>query len=529
MRNERRAKRATTLAAQKAAHVGDQLRAVRELLRELGRPARLRQDPIISRFVAEEKRDIDPQILSPAVEELLRATIHGLPARARIVLERIELEGQSVSKVACALGLSVRQVYRDRALALRLIAQRLALLPQPARLTITVSPVTDVRLAHAIMLAQIGQLTTASDALGDISSNAPDPHERIRADCALIRLALEQGSSTQARSFAQRAMTRALALESDGLARYEVESTLGELALRYGRADAASQMLKRSATMVRRFLGGLQHDYAAEVLARALIARSIAHTAAGQLDDAWDTISEARERLHELSRPTYLFQLGARVQMAATAHFIDEHPDRAEAELRACYDIAVNGGFTLSALNIAVYLATFYRLRGATDLALDLMHPLAAICEHVSRCRSKAVFYGSFATLLSSVGQTKLSAEMLSRARRATLPDQPDLDAQWHLVSARANIAAGVPLAAIEDSAKAQVLFAELGRTGLIGVSLHLRSLALAAVGRHREALHSAREAVDALALGHPQARALASETAMSVRNGRVRADSQRA
>jgi hypothetical protein len=247
----------------------------------------------------------------------------------------------------------------------------------------------------------------------------------------------------------------------------------------------------------------------------------VAYNASGEFREALDAIREARERLGDLSRPSYLLQLDARVQMAAAVHFLGQNPGEAESELRACYDVAINSGFTLSALNIAVYLATFCRLRGATHVALELMDSLLAVCDRVSTSRTKAIFYGSFATMLSSSGQTSLAHEMLSRAMRSTLPAQPDLEGQLHLTSSRAKIAGGSPLEAIDASAKAQILFAELGRTGLIGVSLHLRSLALIALGRYNEALYTAMDAVDALALGHPQARRLAKETVASLRGGR--------
>jgi hypothetical protein len=150
------------------------------------------------------------------------------------------------------------------------------------------------------------------------------------------------------------------------------------------------------------------------------------------------------------------------------------------------------------------------------------MRSLVAVCDRISTSRTKAIFYGSFATLLSSSGQTRLAEEMLSRAIDTTLPEQPDLEGQLHLTSSRAKIASGLPLEAIDASAKAQILFTELGRTGLIGVSLHVRSLALIALGRYREALRAALDSVDALTLGHPQARSLAKQTVASLRAGRL-------
>jgi hypothetical protein len=102
---------------------------------------------------------------------------------------------------------------------------------------------------------------------------------------------------------------------------------------------------------------------------------------------------------------------------------------------------------------------------------------------------------------------------MLKCALDSTLPGQPDLEAQLHLVRTRTKLAEGLNAEALDASAQAEVLFAELGRTGLIGVSLHLRSLAFIGLGRHFEALQAACDAVDALSGGHPNARAAANQT----------------
>jgi tetratricopeptide (TPR) repeat protein len=509
-----------TLGCRAIAPRVDRLGAVRELLRQLGRRQRLRRDPITSRYAASLGPDGDRQVLAPFVEEALRESMGALPARVRAVLERAEIEGQPIRGIARSLGISVRQAYRDRARALLAVYRHLSAaslaVPQPSAWA---HPITDVGLAHARMLAEVGQLDASAKALADIAAASRDPGDRAGAYSALASLALERGSSSDARLHAEQALSSALAADDNVVVRCEADSVLGELALRHGRADTASQMLRRAAVGLRTMLNGTRHERAAETLARVLILLSVSQTAAGRFSDAWATIEEAQTRLSDVPRSSYLLELEARVQKAAVAHFLNDDCDRAEAELRACYAIAASSGFTLNALNIAIYLATFYRLRGARQLALDVMQPLVAVCERVSASRTKATFYASYATLLSSAGQTILAADMLALATQSTLAGQPDLEGQLHLVSARTSIARGLPHEAINASTKAQILFAELGRTGLIGVCLHMRALALIALGRRREALGAARDALDALAMGHPQARFLARETLTSLRS----------
>ena len=368
------------------------------------------------------------------------------------------------------------------------------------------------------MLAQVGQLEASAEILADIAAASKDPGDRASTFSALASLALERGNSQDARSYAERALSSALAADDNMLARCEADSVFGELALRQGGAGAASQIFRRVAARLRTMLYGPAHERVTEALSRTLILLSVSQSAAGRFGDGSTTIEEAEIRLADLPHSSSLLKLEARVHKAAVAHFLSDDFDRAEAELRACYAVATSNGFTLNALNIAVYLATFYRLRGASQLALDLMESQVAVCERISVSRTKATFYASYATLLSAVGQTMPATKMVEEAMKLT-PAGPDLEGQLRLVAARTSIARNLPRDAIDASATAKVLFAKLGRTGLVGVCLHMRSLALITLGLRREAVKAAREAVDALAMGHPRARSLATETLASLRS----------
>jgi tetratricopeptide (TPR) repeat protein len=498
----------------------DQLRTVCDLLRQIGRPNRLRNDQIISRYTSSDEPHIKGETLAPSVEEFVRAVMSELPPRTRIALERTEFDAQPIPDVARAIGVSERQLYRDRALGLGIIARRLSSRTPEVQTTIDPASLSDVRLSQASMLEQVGQMEAAIAVLSDMTTTG-DARDRASANCALARLALEQGSTHEARLFANRAISSSLDSDGDALAQCETDSILGEIAFRHGRSDAASQLLRRASSVLRSLLFGPQHDRATEALARSLIALSMSYNASGRFQEARRAVSEARNHLDEMSRPSYLLQLKARAQLATTCHFVSEDRAFAERELRACYDISVNSGFTSSALDIAVTLATFYRLRGAANLAIELMDSLVRVCKSMSVSRTKSFFYGSFATVLSASGKVDLADEMLALAQESALPGQPDLEALLYLAATRIRLATGSPVEALETSSKAQVLFSELGRTGLIGVSLHLRSVALIALGRFRDALNTAHDAVDALSAGHPEARTLAQATVDSLRAGR--------
>jgi hypothetical protein len=498
--------------------------AIRELLRQLGRPNRLRNDPIASRYVAPTDFENDYNGVDISGEEFIRSIILQLPSRCRIVLERTEIDGQSIAEVSKALAISERQVYRDKAKALSHISASLsstsARAAKPSADAHYES--ADIELSHSDMLEQVGQLETACEVLRGHASSAEDPREQTSAYCALSRLALDKGSLGEARLYANQALSSTFNTSGDTLARSEAESILGEIALRSGRPEACD-MLRRSSVGLRSQLYGARHDHATVALVRSLIALGTSYSFSGRFREQWDAVKEARNRLNEMGRPNRPLQLTTRVDAAVASHFIGGNSDDSERELRACYDISISSGFILSALDIAVYLATFYRLRGAADLAIELMASLSNVGKATDPTRTKAFFYCSFATLLSSRGRHGLAAKALTHAQDSTLPGQPDLEAQLHLVNTRSKLAEGAHLEALDASAKAEVVFAELGRPGLIGVCLHLRSLAFIKLGRRQEALQAAHDAVDALSAGHPDARRSAQETLSSLKAPQTR------
>jgi len=505
------------------------MRSIRDLLRQIGRPSRLRRDPIASHYLARSDRQLDAGALVASAERRIRALIAELPPRCRIVLERTEFDGQSVADVAKALSISERQVYRDRATAFRTVAQRFShpseISDQPGEIShqpIEVRGAADIQLSHARMLEQVGQLETAAAVLRDLADGTNDPRYLVGVYCTLARLAFERGNSTEARSYGERAVSSALASGGDISARAEAHAVLGDIALAHGRPDAASQLLERSSAGLRTQLRSSDHERATGALVRALISLSASYSFSGQFHKARAAITEAQLRLGESARSDQLLQLAVRVQMAAASHFLGNTPLQAESELRACFDTALGSGFILTALDISVYLSIFYRFRNANDLAVKLMESLLSISKSVSASRTKAHFYATLASALGATGEAVRAEEMLSYAVEATGPEQPDVEAALLLVATRTKLMAGAFDEAVAASARSEVLFTEMGRSGSVGVSLHLRSLALAALGRQREALQTAQDAVDALSVGHPDARRLALRTLATLRRNRV-------
>ena len=184
-----------------------ELRAAREFLRRL-------RWPVWSGEMA---------IPEPTIQETIQATLRELTPRARKIVERTELDDQRVADVARSLGISERQLYRDRASALRAIAQRLpSLSASVASPNIQIRDSGEIRRSHARMLTQVGQLETAMDVFRDLAQESSDPRDKVTTYCALTRLALERGSLKDARKYADLAISTTFVCGDDLVSRYEV-------------------------------------------------------------------------------------------------------------------------------------------------------------------------------------------------------------------------------------------------------------------------------------------------------------------
>ncbi len=486
----------------------DAVLAARRVLRYFHQPQRLRRDGLVTRYMPAyiDASDSD-QFWMESIDAIVRSAIAGEPSRTRIIIERTALDGEPVSAVAKSLGLSERQLYRDRALATDAIARQLIVARQEhQRATVTVARPLDLHLSYAHMLEQLGQLDAAETTLSRLAGQIDSLRDRVIVNSHVARLLLAQGRRKDAESAARLALSEAILTDGDTLARSVVECVLGEIALNSGEMVSAQALLRRSAVGLRSLLAGTDREHACASLARALITQSCVEASIGQYEKACQSAREAQHELRDLARPNQSLQLAARVALATASAFVWSDPSAIEEEMRACYDAALARNSIMSAVEVSFFLSWIYRFRGEAARAFELFSSLLPIVRGLSTSRSKAAFFLTFANMLSECAQQDGAAmRMLLEGAQSTLPDQPDLEAHILLTTARVRLAGGADMEAMNAADEAAFLFSRLGYTELFGVSLHLEGKAWAKMQRVGDAVRTVRRSVEALSLAsHP-------------------------
>jgi hypothetical protein len=181
--------------------------AARHLLANLASPAQLRRNPLSAGFFkyGSRSRRRDPAADQRTLDRLY-GIVHsslsrcgeyaaGPPhvdlGRIHAVLLRCEVEQQPLSTVAGQLGLSDRQLRRDRSVALRAFASAFRAVLSETQQPITTADVLALRLAQAKELHAVGQSALALAAATSISEDSPRCERRIEALCLAAEIHIE--------------------------------------------------------------------------------------------------------------------------------------------------------------------------------------------------------------------------------------------------------------------------------------------------------------------------------------------------
>ena len=176
--------------------------ASRHLLRNLEDVAELRRNPLVRDYfpgaaIAPRRRDTAAnRIALGRIRDDVRAALarcsdyandrgHVALGRMHAVLLRCEIDDQPLPVVAAEIGLSERQVRRERRAAHGAFVRafRAAACDAARAAPATVSDVGTVRLAEAVELHELGQGALAQAAFASIAAGAPDAALRIEALC----------------------------------------------------------------------------------------------------------------------------------------------------------------------------------------------------------------------------------------------------------------------------------------------------------------------------------------------------------
>jgi|GEM_PF-2521091 len=177
--------------------------ASRHLLRNLDNPKELRRNPLARVYfsgttdasVPTRPRNVaadgatleriraDVRVSLAGCGEFARSRTHVALGRIHAVLLRCEIDDRPPTEVAAEVGLSERQLRRERRTAHGAFACAFRTLHRTTPAPATICDVATVRLAEAVELHELGQGVLAQSAFASIAADAPSPERRIEALC----------------------------------------------------------------------------------------------------------------------------------------------------------------------------------------------------------------------------------------------------------------------------------------------------------------------------------------------------------
>ena len=259
--------------------------ASRHLLRNLDDAAELRRNPLLRSCFADSADAHDPAPVLDRVRGLVHASLagcrqragarsHGTLGRMHAALLRCEIDKQPLSVVAAELGLSARQIRRERRAAhdafLRAFAERTAAPAQAA-----VRDRAELRLARAAEMHELGQSALALTACDEVAAAAPAEH-RVEALCLAADIERDCGRYAASKGRIDRA-TAALADvapagSADALALARERTDLTAWALRRALGDGCALALAPPAVTAHAAAEDARNEPRVALLVRALAA-----------------------------------------------------------------------------------------------------------------------------------------------------------------------------------------------------------------------------------------------------------------
>ncbi len=173
--------------------------ASRHLLRNLDDASELRRNPLVRDYFhtvvsGSPRRDIAERAALERIRDDVRASLarcgHFAGGRDHVALGRIhgallrcDIDDQPAPAVAAELGLSERQLRRERRVAHGAFARAFRTRHPGSPVPATVCDVATLRLAEAVELHELGQNLLAQREFASIAANVPAPERRIEALC----------------------------------------------------------------------------------------------------------------------------------------------------------------------------------------------------------------------------------------------------------------------------------------------------------------------------------------------------------
>jgi hypothetical protein len=481
--------------------------AGRHLLRHLGDARALRRNPLAMRWIAPCVADADAlALVGGAVRRALTAMEGEVTVRQRrtarhtVILLRMDVGFETVGAVATDLGLSERQLRRERRAAYtRFLATFRSLEPGPARVY---ERTADIQIDHAGRLADSGEATSALAILEDVARRAGESTARCRA---LVRAA-DVEMELHRLDCAKTHLSHARRLILDGVVSSDAQPRLSS---EHRAAVLQRQWYETGPAIVDASLDAA--DDAADP--RLGMLRVCAALRGGDGSGARRLLARVRDTVDRL--PDAGLRIDALILEAELADFLDGDVPRAEATFARVIEVAGAAGYggrRLWGTHLLAYTRWLHSPSNATRAAYR------ALVDRVDGAlpeQQRLMLYFSAADIESALGSPRRA---LAAARSALrLATNPYESASAQALCAIALFRSGDAAAAAELAADTAALGRSIGYRRVVATAQRVAAEAALARGDRR----AAREAIDesiACAAGRTSLYVLAKTFAVAAR-----------
>lgn len=469
------------------------LHACRDLLRRLDRSASLRGNILLA---ASPIASAPAGVARDELGSIVTAALEALTERQATIVRRCDMQCEAFALVASDLGISTRQLFRDRTDALAEIALHvLGAQVRKNQVVEVAAPTVEPLMRSAEALVQCGNWRAAADMLENAIGSVAEPDDRARVRLTLGELYVEAGRVNLARQHIEAQIAATAVSEWQ---RLYAQILHARLAYASGDARAAEAPMRKSIRCFRQLACEAPSKDATEAFARSLLMQCDLNLKLGKVTDAAAVSAEALKVLSAVDAPDAFLSLATRTADALCRLFSWTDAQVAQVELMRCYEEAVKRGYLLESVMISTHLSGYYRLCKRLGESLEI----------VSRAMPTARALGTgeaLGGLLTEMGWTLLrmgrhdDALSTLREARSHFCLNRELEAVTDLLSARALMGSGRADLALSTAEAVETTFTQIGRRRLAGVSLVVQAEALERLGRLEAAYRTARVAFDVL------------------------------
>jgi tetratricopeptide (TPR) repeat protein len=491
---------------------------VRELLRYIDDPDRLRRNPLAARCI-DAKADL---------WEFVRQAASRLREPLRTIILRCDLARELHKIVAADLSISERHFYRLRSLALVHLEAALSKLPVVTHVSTTTAGPVSVLLSYANAQQNAGNFDAAIATLQKARASTQEGAEQAAMDCRLADICCHAGRLSEARSYLERAQTLATLATPINLSKFRfIDSQLAaakfQLAWSCGDLNymrlAGKPLVHRLRSIAHSSIG---NQAVQEALISVLLTLADLDCLKGAFGDALTAASEAIMLFNTRRLTNDALRLRCLNTVADLRTFKGVNLGLSISELSDVYVEARSKNIPRVGVSIAINFSNIYMRSGRMDQALSFGHAALDIGRSVSPPEEFARNNLAVAAIHLFRRELRQARVLLAQAYAQIQPENTLVKALATLLEADVSLVEQNYAVALATARTSERILKSLDVVRYLGSVLRVEAQALEALGDHAKATRAIGDSLDILkSAGHPFVLARSYRAAARIRRER--------